>query len=213
VALAAQDESGAMTATLVERRAHARIVRPLERGRAQISMTAFIATEAALFICLFLSYWYLSRGQLAWPPPPLPPPRLGLSSLMTVLLLSSSATLHWGTSGIRAGNQGRLRTGLTVTALLGLAFLITQVFEYREYLKHVAPKGSAYGSIFYTITGIHGAHVLLGALMIVYIGSQARMALYTAERHLPVRLVSWYWHFVDVVWVFIFGILYVRPYL
>lgn len=202
-----------MTAVVVERRAHARIVRPLERARAKIGMIAFIATEASLFVCLFLSYWYLSRGQLAWPPPPLEPPKLGLSSLMTVLLLSSSATLHWASGGIRVGNQRRLRTGVLVTFLLGLGFLITQVFEYREYLKHVLPKGSAYGSIFYTITSIHGAHVLLGALMIAYVGSQARAALYTAERHLPVRLVSWYWHFVDLIWVFIFGILYVRPHL
>ena len=189
------------------------VVRPIERGRGTIGMAAFIATEAALFFCLFLTYWYLSRGQLAWPPPPVPAPKLGLTSLMTVLLLSSSAVLHWGSSGIRVGNQRRLRVGLLLTILLGLGFLVTQVFEYREYLKHVLPKTGAYGSIFYTITSIHGAHVLLGVVMLAYIGSQARSALYSASQHQPVKLVSWYWHFVDVVWIGIFAILYVRPHL
>jgi cytochrome c oxidase subunit III len=187
------------------------VVRPIERGRGRLGMMAFIATEASLFICLFLSYWYLSRDRLSWPPPPLPPPKLGLTTLMTVLLLSSSAVLHWAGRGIRRGEQGRLRAGLIVTVLLGLAFLVTQVFEYREYLKHVLPKSGAYGSIFYTITSIHGAHVLLGVLMLLYVGLQARARLFTAAHHQPVRLVSWYWHFVDFVWLFIFALLYIRP--
>jgi heme/copper-type cytochrome/quinol oxidase subunit 3 len=173
-------------------------------------MIAFIATEAALFASLFLCYWYLSRGQPSWPPPPIPPPKLELAMLMTVLLVSSSAALHWGTTGIRRGDLSRLGFGLLVAPLLGAGFLLTQFFEYREYLRHVLPKSGAYGSIFYTITGIHGAHVLIGVVMLVYAGLQE---LYRPRMHLPARLVSWYWHFVDVVWLGIFAVLYVRPHL
>jgi heme/copper-type cytochrome/quinol oxidase subunit 3 len=194
----------------IEPRRH-QIVRPIERGRAALGMIAFIATEAALFAALFLSYWYLSRGRLSWPPPPLEPPKLGLASLMTLLLLSSSAALQWAGAGIRAGNLPRLRLGLVLTVLLGGSFLVTQVFEYRDYLKHVQPKSGAYGSIFYLITSVHGAHVLVGVLMLCYVGLQARAALFTAQRHQAVRLVSWYWHFVDVVWIGIFAMLYIRP--
>jgi heme/copper-type cytochrome/quinol oxidase subunit 3 len=75
----------------------------------------------------------------------------------------------------------------------------------------VLPKSGAYGSIFYTITSIHGAHVCIGLLMLLYVGIEAGAQLYTAAHHQPVRLVSWYWHFVDVVWLFIFALLYIRP--
>lgn len=200
-----------MSSVVVVAPSRHQVVRPIERGRGTVGMMAFIATEAALFVTLFLTYWYLSRGQLSWPPPPLSPPKLGLAGLMTVLLLSSSGVLHWAGRGIRAGNPARLRTGLVLTVLLGVGFLVTQVFEYREYLKHVQPKSGAYGSIFYLITSIHGAHVLCGVLMLVFIALQARAGLFTAHRHHRVRLVSWYWHFVDVVWIGIFAALYIRP--
>jgi heme/copper-type cytochrome/quinol oxidase subunit 3 len=176
-----------------------------------MGMLSFIATEAALFIALLLSYAYLSRGQPAWPPPPVTAPRLGLVSVMTLLLLTSSATLHLANRAIERGSPARLRLGLAVTVLLGAGFLVTQSFEYREYWKIVTPASNAYGSIFYTITGLHGAHVLLGLLLLMFVWLQARAGLFTESRHQPLRLVSWYWHFVDVVWIAIFSILYIAP--
>lgn len=173
----------------------ATLVLPHERGRGAIGMVAFIATEATLFFALLLSYGYLhARGT---------PPSLGLPALMTLLLITSSVTLHFA--------KRSPRLGLVLTLLLGASFLIAQSFEYREYLRIVTPKSGAYGSIFYTITGIHGAHVLLGLLLLSYVMLQARVGLLTPSRHLALRIVSWYWHFVDVVWIAIFSILYLAP--
>jgi heme/copper-type cytochrome/quinol oxidase subunit 3 len=130
---------------------------------------------------------------------------------MTLLLISSSVALHLAERAIERGRATGFRLGMAVTMLLGAGFLLTQSFEYREYLRIVAPSSNAYGSIFYTITGIHGAHVLLGLGLLTFVWFQARAGLLTPSRHQAVRLVSWYWHFVDVVWIVIFSFLYVAP--
>lgn len=183
--------------------------RPLERGRGAVGMIAFMATEAALFAALFLSYAYLARGQPSWPPAGTTSPKLGLAGVMTILLLASSATLHLAKRAIEHGRSPRL--GLSVTVLLGAAFIFTQSREYREYWKVVTPASNSYGSIFYTITGVHGAHVFLGLLLLAYVWLQARAGLFTPSRHQALRIVSWYWHFVDLVWIAIFSVLYVAP--
>ncbi|HET7601017.1 MAG TPA: cytochrome c oxidase subunit 3 [Gemmatimonadales bacterium] len=171
-------------------------------------MVMLIATEATLFAYLLFSYFYLmslTRG----PWPRSGNPSLGLTLPNTILLLVSSGTMWWAESGIRRGGQGRLRAGLLVTFLLGVIFLVIQSVEYRHL--RFLPQTDAYGSLFYTITGFHGAHVAVGLLMNLVIQARAWVGHFTAERHLAVTNTAWYWHFVDIVWLAVFTSLYLSP--
>jgi heme/copper-type cytochrome/quinol oxidase subunit 3 len=171
-------------------------------------MVLLITTEASFFAYLLFSYFYLaSMARGAWPPTGVPALQLALPN--TVILIVSSGTMWWGEVGIRNGNQGRLRLGLLVTLVLGLTFLTIQGVEYSR--KTFTPASSAYGSLFFTITGFHGAHVFAGLLMNVVIQVRAWLGHFTARRHLAVSNIALYWHFVDVVWIVVFASLYLTP--
>jgi heme/copper-type cytochrome/quinol oxidase subunit 3 len=184
--------------------------RPQARSPGFWGMMLLIATEASLFAYLLFSYWYLA-SMATGPWPPGGPPSLHLVLPNTALLLASSGTMYLAESGIRRGNVGRLRLGLLLTLLLGVVFLVVQGIEYGE--KHFTPTSHAYGSLFFTITGFHGAHVAVGLLMIVVVAVRAFLGHFGPERHEAVTNVSWYWHFVDVVWLTVFTSLYLAPYL
>ena len=131
--------------------------------------------------------------------------------MLTVLLVASSVTLAWGERGIRAGNVRRLATGVTLTIALGIAFAGVQLVEYaRE--EHM-PQTDAYWSAFYTITAIHGLHVLFGVLLLGFTLVRVVRGHFSAERHLAVQNASLYWHTVDAVWIAIVGCLYLAPHL
>jgi heme/copper-type cytochrome/quinol oxidase subunit 3 len=171
-------------------------------------MALLIATEAALFAYLLFSYFYLaSVAPGRWPPGA--DPKLTLALPNTLILLASSGTMWWAESGIRQGNQGRLRAGLFLTLVLGLTFLAIQGVEYAR--KPFTPQTDAYGSLFFTITGFHGAHVAAGLLMNAVVQVRAWLGHFGAERHLAVTNTAWYWHFVDCVWLAVFTSLYVLP--
>ena len=172
-------------------------------------MMLLIATEASLFGYLLFSYFYLG-SMAAGPWPPDGPPSLKLVLPNTVILLASSGTMYWAERGIKQGDTRRLRIGLVVTLLLGIAFLVIQGVEYSK--KRFTPMTSAYGSLFFTITGFHGAHVALGLLMIAVVAARAFLGHFREGRHEAVTNVSWYWHFVDVVWLCVFTSLYLSPY-
>jgi heme/copper-type cytochrome/quinol oxidase subunit 3 len=138
-------------------------------------------------------------------------PDLKLVVPNTVVLLVSSATMWWGERGIRRGAQQRLRLGLLATFVLGAGFLVVQGFEYAA--KTFTPHTDAYGSLFFTITGFHGAHVFVGLVMNAVVQVRAWLGHFTAERHLAVTNAAWYWHFVDVVWLAVFASLYLSPYI
>ena len=173
-------------------------------------MMLLIATEAALFAYLLFSYFYLSY-MAAGPWPPEGPPSLKLVLPNTAILLLSSGTMYWAEAGIRRGEGGRLRIGLIVTLVLGVIFLAIQGVEYSN--QRITPTTNAYGSLFFTITGFHGAHVAAGLLMIAVIACRAFLGHFRQGRHEAVTNVSWYWHFVDLVWLSVFTSLYLSPYL
>ena len=168
-----------------------------------------IATEASLFGYLLVSYFYLasmSRGPFAGR---YGPPDLTLAGPNTAILIASSATMWWAESGVRGGHVGRLRLGLALTILLGATFLGVQLHEYGGL--PFRPQSGAYGSLFWTITAFHGAHVFVGLLAIAVVLVRAMLGHFDAERRLAVTNASWYWHFVDVVWLFVFTSLYLSP--
>ena len=181
----------------------------IDDRRGTWAMTMFIATEATLFVMLFFTYYYLghvSRGP--WPPEP---PKLTFALIMLAVLLASSVVLYAGERAEQAGHTGRARGAVGLTILLGLAFITLQVFEYRDHLKTLKPTTDAYGSIFYTITSFHGAHLVLGLLMLAYVLLLPQIGSGVKPPHRPLHNASLYWHFVDVVWLLIVALLYIVP--
>ena len=169
-------------------------------------MVMFILTEATLFVFLFFTYFYL--GHIARGPWPPEPPKLTLALTMLVLLLASSVVLHLGERAEKAGRTARARMAVAITIAMGLGFIVLQVLEYREHLKTVTPTADAYGSIFYTITSFHGAHLVLGLLMLLYALALPEIGPARKPPHRSLHNASLYWHFVDAVWLFLWPIFY-----
>jgi heme/copper-type cytochrome/quinol oxidase subunit 3 len=174
-----------------------------------MGMLLFILTEATLFATFLVSYFFLRfQSTPRWPPEGIETPTLLLPSIMTVILLSSSVPMHIADAGIRRGSRLRLRLGLLASFVLGATFLGLQAVEYVEKLREFTPQTNAYGSLFFMITGFHGAHVAVGLLLNLWVQIQAGRGFYGPDRHLTVRNVALYWHFVDAVWIAIFSSLY-----
>jgi heme/copper-type cytochrome/quinol oxidase subunit 3 len=178
-------------------------------------MVWLIATEATLFALLIASYFYLRfRNGPAWPPEGIHPPELALPLVMTAILWSSSIPVHLAEQAIKRGDQRRLRRGLAAGFVLGAAFLvITLAVEWPETLHEFTPRTNAYGSMFFTITGFHATHVLVGLAVSLWTQARARQGAFDTERHLSVQNFAMYWHFVDLVWLFVLLSLYISPHL
>lgn len=176
-------------------------------------MILLIATEATLFAALIATYFYLRfKSGPAWPPGGIEKPELGLPSIMTAILLSSSLPVHFADSGIRKGNTALLKGGLALGFLLGAAFLgLTWGVEWPETLHHFTPRTNVYGSLYFTITGFHGLHVVVGLIISLWVQVRAWRGAFSAERHVSVQVFSMYWHFVDVVWIFVLATVYLSP--
>ncbi len=173
-------------------------------------MISLIGTEAALFAYLLFSYFYVASQQVqAWPPDG--PPKLTLAVIGTVVLLLGSVTMWWGEKGIRAGRQRQLLIGLGLSVVLALAFVGLEGKEWSD--KDFTAKTNAYGSLYFTVTGFHMAHVLVGALMLVMLFVWTLLGYFGARRHSTVSIAVMYWHFVTAVWVAVFLTFYVSPYL
>jgi cytochrome c oxidase subunit III len=134
----------------------------------------------------------------------------GIPALNTLLLLTSGATLTWAHWGLLKGKHNQLVMGLFLTILLGVVFLGFQVYEYIHAYSDLNLKLSSgiFGSTFYLLTGFHGFHVTLGATMLIVILFRSMKGHFTAERHFAFEAVAWYWHFVDVVWLGLFVVVY-----
>lgn len=183
--------------------------RGVKRAPGWWGMVWLCASEAMLFACLIASYFFLRGSVESFSAEGGRYPSLVLPLPMTAILLASSVTMWWAESGIRRGNQTRLRLGLAITFVLGALFLFLQATEYRH--NPSGPTTSAYHSIFYTTTGLHGAHVALALLMNLYLQVWAWRGRFSASRYQAVQNVSLYWHFVDAVWLVILTCLYLSP--
>jgi cytochrome c oxidase subunit 3 len=182
---------------------------PLEDHRGLYAMYTVIATEFSLFVCLFASYYYLGDNKDRWSMDR--PPKLHFALILLGLLLSSSGVLRWGELQVRRARDKSARIAISVTAAIGLGFLLLQSFEYREHWTTLTPWSDSYGSIFYVITSFHAAHVALGVLLLAYVAVLPRYGPTVAPPYRPYQTVAIYWHFVDLVWIFIVALLYVVP--
>lgn len=165
-----------------------------------------ILTEGTLFIGLIASYFFLWAGSPHWPQGGIEAPELFRISIFTVVLLSSSIPIAIAEWANRRGRMQLVLAMLLVAFVMGAAFLANQVFEYRDL--HFGWRDNAYAAIFYTITGLHGLHVLLGLLMNMVVQTKGRVGRLARRNDISVEVFSLYWHFVDGVWILVFGSLY-----
>ena len=134
----------------------------------------------------------------------------GVPAINTALLLTSGVTLTWAHWGLLKEKRGQLIIGLALTVALGAVFMYLQVEEYAHAMGHLdlTFNSGIYGSLFYLMTGFHGAHVTLGALMLAVLLVRAIKGHFTPDDHFGFEGVAWYWHFVDVVWLILFIFIY-----
>jgi heme/copper-type cytochrome/quinol oxidase subunit 3 len=182
----------------------------IDHRRGSWAMVMFIVTEAMLFLMFFFTYYYLGHEATKWPTEP---PKLTKALIMLAILLSSSLVLYFGEEAGKRAEFARAKLWTGITVLMGLVFLSIQYSEYVEHLKTLRPTDNAYGSIFYTITSFHAAHLILGLLMLVYVLILPAPHVGKSEKppHDTLHCAGLYWHFVDAVWLIIVGLLYVAP--
>lgn len=174
-----------------------------------VGMLVFLGTEAMMFTTLITAYIVLRFGSSMWFPATTPHLPLLLTSINTVILLSSSAFIHLAQKGIASGNAKKFIFHLLWTISLGSLFLGIQAFEWTRLIHEgLCLKTGAFGSVFFTLTGFHGLHVLIGILLMIFLLIQTFRNVYTVSDHNPVHVVSMYWHFVDAVWIVVFTSLY-----
>ena len=196
---------------------HTRVVQMSHR----YGMMLFIASEVMFFVAWFWAYFDgffriddgEQPGRIAatggvWPPEGVQlfdPFHLPLFN--TLLLLCSGTTVTWAHHALLSNDRKGLRWGLVLTILLGLTFTCVQAIEYSE--AGFAYSGNLYGATFFMATGFHGFHVIIGTIFLIVCLIRSERGQFTPTRHLGFEFAAWYWHFVDVVWLFLFASIYV----
>jgi cytochrome c oxidase subunit III len=180
-----------------------------------MGMYIFLASEVMFFGSLFAVYFYLYGSHLVWPPPaPSSTPEYYVSwfpipLINTVVLLSSGVTCHFAADAIAHDNRRRFFILQIATIILGFGFEGGQLYEFiSAFGRGLNLTANNFASAFFTMTGFHGAHVLGGLILLILILYRAAKGQFSSQHHVGVAAVTLYWHFVDVVWIFLFGILY-----
>jgi cytochrome c oxidase subunit 3 len=188
---------------------------PVVRIGLRYGMTLFIASEVMFFVAFFWAYFHFAlypehvagAATAIWPPKGvLTFDPFGLPFLNTMILLLSGCTVTWAHHGLLHGNRKALIQGLALTVVLGLSFTTFQAIEYAE--APFAFTGGVYPSVFFLATGFHGFHVMVGTLFLLVCLIRSIRGDFTPQRHFGFEAAAWYWHFVDVVWLFLFICIY-----
>jgi len=172
-------------------------------------MISFLVSEVALFGTLIVTYiFYLGKDTVGPTPAVL---SLSLVVCTTICLLASSATVHMAEKTLERGSQGGFMLWWLATILLGVVFLVGTAFEWRDliYRHHLTINRNLFGTTYYTLVGLHALHVTGGVTIMLIVLGLALGRQVTSANQDGVRLVSWYWHFVDAVWVVVFTVVYV----
>lgn len=172
-----------------------------------LGMMLFIISEIMVFGAFFTAYFFIRVVQHGeWPASGTELPKY-VAGVNTAILLSSSLTLHWTQVSAKTNNRAAMKAGITATFLLGLSFLFIQINEY----VHIgfAPRDSAQGTIFYGLTGLHGAHVFIGLTLLAMVMVRIYRGHFTPEEHRGIEVPGIYWHFVDVMWVVVYLTVYI----
>jgi cytochrome c oxidase subunit 3 len=178
------------------------------RSNMLLAVKLAILSEAVLFGALFAVYFVVRSESPGWPPVAgLGRPELVLPGLNTLLLVASSGTMQLAVRSARRGDRSRILRWMGLTLLLGGTFIAVQAYEFLT--SGFGLDAGIFGSTFYILTGFHGAHVLAGLALIAIVANRARRGYISADRHTAVEGTSYYWHFVDLVWLVLFSTLYV----
>jgi cytochrome c oxidase subunit III len=172
-----------------------------------LGMLLFIISEVMVFGAFFTAYFFIrvSAGD-PWPAPGTTLP-VAVAGVNTGILWSSSLTMHWAQTSIKKGNRFGLKAGILTTFLLGATFLFVQINEYANI--GFAPQDHAQQTIFYSLTGLHGAHVTIGLLLLLFVVIRSFRGHYSPEEHRGVEVPGIYWHFVDVMWLIVYSTVYI----
>ncbi len=168
-----------------------------------------ILIETVVVATLIASYFYLRAGVPRWPPAGIHPPELLLPTVNALILLASALPMYWATQRIREGEQKGLLIGLAVAFLMGVLFLGLKVYEYHD--KEYTWYTNAYGSIVWTMTGFHAAHVTAVLLKTVAIWVVALRGFFDERRHVAVESNAIYWYFVVAIWIPLYLTIYWAP--
>jgi cytochrome c oxidase subunit 3 len=172
-----------------------------------LGMLLFIISEIMVFGAFFTAYFFIRVAQgNPWPAHGTTLP-VGVAGFNTAILVSSSFTVHWAEQSIKRGNHFGLKAGMLLTFLLGCSFLFIQINEYANI--GFAPQDAAQQTIFYSLTGLHGAHVFIGLLLLLFVTIRAFRGHYSPEEHRGVEVPGIYWHFVDVMWLVVYFTVYI----
>jgi cytochrome c oxidase subunit III len=172
-----------------------------------LGMLLFIASEIMVFGSFFTAYFFIRVvNNNAWPPVGSELP-VFVAGVNTAILVTSSFTMHWALQSIKRGNRAGLQAGMVLTFALGLVFLLTQAREYSRV--GFAPHDNAFGTVFYGLTGLHGAHVFVGLTLLLMVTIRAFRGHFTPEHHHGVEIPGIYWHFVDVMWIVVYTTIYI----
>ena len=201
------------------REAHQGYHTPVVQLHLRYGMILFIASEVMFFLAWFWAYFdaslFPSSAEAVggvWPPKGqevLDP--FGFPLLNTLILLCSGTTVTWAHHSLIHGDREGLKTGLLLTVLLGILFSAIQAYEYMHapFAFKQASGGTIYGSTFFMATGFHGFHVIVGTIFLAVCLVRAWKGDFTPKQHFGFEAAAWYWHFVDVVWLFLFVSIYV----
>jgi cytochrome c oxidase subunit 3 len=180
-----------------------------------MGMYIFLASEVMFFGSLFAMYFYLVGSHPAWPPtPPSNKPEYYVNwwpipTINTIILVSSGFTAHFGLEALSRDNRRRFFLLWIITIVLGFGFEFGQLYEFiNAFSRGLNLTANTFASAFFLMTGFHGAHLLGGLILLLLILYRASRGQFSARNHVGPAAVTLYWHFVDVVWLFLFGILY-----
>jgi cytochrome c oxidase subunit 3 len=194
-------------------------------------MILFIVSEVMFFVAWFWIFFEMAlfhhhrtlssidevrSAWVAWPPKGVETvPAWHLPLVNTLTLLLSGTTVTWAHHALQQGDRKSAKIGLALTVLLGILFTSIQAFEYHHILEHKyffseeAANAGLYGSSFFMATGFHGFHVLIGTIFLIVCLGRLMAGGFTPQKHFGFEAAAWYWHFVDVVWLFLFAFIYV----
>ena len=172
-----------------------------------LGMLLFIISEVMVFGAFFTAYFFIRVAQGdPWPAHGTTLP-VQVAGVNTAILVSSSLTMHWAQTSIKNGNRLGLKAGILTTFLLGCTFLFVQINEYANI--GFAPQDHAQATIFYSLTGLHGAHVFIGLSLLLFVTIRSFRGHYSPAEYRGVEVPGIYWHFVDIMWIIVYSTVYV----
>jgi cytochrome c oxidase subunit 3 len=172
-----------------------------------LGMLLFIISEIMIFGAFFTAYFFIRVvGGAEWPHSGDTLPKL-IAGFNTAILISSSFTIHFAQESIKKNNRLGLQLGMVATFMLGLTFLFIQINEYA----HIgfSPQDNAQGSIFYGLTGLHGAHVTIGLVLLAFVTIRSFRGHFSADSYKGMEIPGIYWHFVDILWLVVYFTVYI----